>query len=139
MGEDEKKEERRIHVDEEWKETVQREKQTTEREREREDRAAAEERAVYPEPNIQVFMAGLFTQTLVALGHLEHPQRARKEVNLAEARYLIDTIDMLSEKTQGNLSDQESGYVENLKYDLKMRYIEATKAKKTETEEKGQQ
>lgn len=77
-----------------------------------------------PEPDIQVFMAGLYTQTLMAMGSMPGPD-GQKEKNLPEAEYLIDTIAMLSDKTEGNLTEEESTYVENILYDLRMRYISA--------------
>ena len=74
-----------------------------------------------------MFLAGLYTQTLMALGLVESPVSGKKEARLEEAQYLIDTIKMLQEKTKGNLTQEESTYLENLLYDLRMRYIEASK------------
>ena len=81
----------------------------------------------FPTANLQVFLAGLYTQTLMALGEIESPVSGKKEERLDEARYLIDTIDLLREKTRGNLTPEESKYLDNLLYDLRMRYVGSSK------------
>jgi hypothetical protein len=122
----------RVRADEDWKKSVAEERQRLreqEEQRQGQSRPDARERAgptSFPEPSIQIFLAGLYTQTLVALGALEDPATGKPEKNVAEAAYLIDTIDMLRTKTEGNLTDDESAYVQNLLYDLKMRYVSAT-------------
>ena len=123
-------------VDEDWKEQVAEEK---ERLKQQEKATAAGGQGAkageMPEANFQVFLAGLYTQTLMALGEVENPVTGEKSRSMPEAQYLIDTIEMLRDKTKGNLEKQESTYLENLLYDLQMRYIDATKNK----EESGQQ
>ena len=113
-----------IHVDEDWKGKV-----AEERERLREEADAKEptapraKAALPPEPTVRAFLAGLYTQTLVTLGEIENPLTGTLETDLAEAAYLIDTIDMLCEKMEGNLTSQESSYVQGLLADLRMRYV----------------
>jgi hypothetical protein len=84
---------------------------------------------------MQVFMAGLYTQTLMALGELENPLTGEKRRNADEAAMLIDTIAMLQAKTRGNLTPEESSYVQNVLTDLRMRYVRA--AEPSETGETG--
>ncbi len=79
-----------------------------------------------PEPDFRTFLAGLYTQTLMALGEVEHPVTKEKCKALPEASFLIDTIDMLRDKTEGNLTSDEQGYLNALLHDLRMRYVEAT-------------
>jgi len=129
MGQNESEEgkEPRLHVDQDWKRRVAEER---ERLREKEEEKKREERGrteALPEANFQVFLAGLYTQTLVALGLVENPVSGKKVVRLDEAQYLIDTISMLGEKTKGNLTEEESTYLDNLLYDLRMRYIEVSR------------
>ena len=81
----------------------------------------------YPEPDFRVFLAGLYTQTLISLGELKHPVTQKSEQDLPEAQYLIDTISMLRQKTQGNLSDEEQTYLDHLLHDLRMRYVSAAR------------
>jgi hypothetical protein len=49
------------------------------------------------------------------------------EANLAAASQLIDILALLEEKTRGNLSAEERQLLEQLVYELRMRFVEATK------------
>jgi len=86
------------------------------------DRAAASD--ALPKPNVMMFMAGLHAQALMFLGVLADPTTGKKERNEASARHLIDMISLLAEKMTGNLTDEESGYVEQVLYDLRMRFVQ---------------
>ena len=48
------------------------------------------------------------------------------KVNLVMAKHSIDVLDMLKEKTKGNLTESESSLVENIVADLKLRYCKKT-------------
>jgi len=78
-----------------------------------------------PAPDFQTFLAGLYTQTLIALGAVQNPMSKKTEKSLPEASFLIDTIDMLRLKTQGNLSAEEESYLNALLHDLRIRYVGA--------------
>lgn len=81
---------------------------------------ADEVRRAPAEVTFQAFAAGLYTQTLMALGELENPFTHKRERNEADAAFLIDTIAMLEDKTRGNLLPQEAAYVRNLLTDLRI-------------------
>ena len=49
------------------------------------------------------------------------------QVNLAAARQIIDILTLLEQKTRGNLTVEERQLMEQLVYELQMRYVEATK------------
>ncbi len=116
----------KFNVDEDWKKSVQDEKERLREQGEKQKEAAREQaEQSFPEVTLQIFMAGLYTQTLVAMGLVKNPVSGEQKKDLREAQYLIDTIDMLKEKTTGNLSNEEEEYLGNLIYDLKMRYVSA--------------
>ena len=50
------------------------------------------------------------------------------EVNLAAAQQIIDILTLLDQKTRGNLTAEERQLMEQLVYELRMRYVEASKA-----------
>ena len=52
-----------------------------------------------------------------------------KEENLPQAKFLIDTLAMLKEKTKANLTQQESELLENVLYELRMQYISIMQGK----------
>ena len=49
------------------------------------------------------------------------------QLNLAAARQIIDILTLLEQKTRGNLTVEERQLMEQLVYELQMRYVEATK------------
>lgn len=103
-------------VDEEWKRQVQKEK-------EREEQAGP----VLPEPSFLLFISSLATQALISLGEIENPITRKKEKNLPQARFTIDTLKILEEKTRGNLTLEEQKYLQGVLYDLRMSYVASTK------------
>ena len=50
------------------------------------------------------------------------------QVNLAAAQQIIEILALLQEKTKGNLTAEERQLLEQIVYELQMRYVEATKA-----------
>jgi hypothetical protein len=115
----------RVQSDEDWKKAVAEEKERL-HQQQTAGKQTGEPRPPLPEPDMRVFMAGLYTQTLMCLGEIEHPATGKREKNLPEAQFLIDTIAMLEAKTAGNLTPDEGAYVENVLYDLRMRFVSAT-------------
>ena len=73
----------------------------------------------------------IYIQTaLIHLGELDDPVEKKPQVNLDAARQIIDILDMLKEKTRGNLNRQEEHYLEGMLFDLRMRYVEKAKEPK---------
>ena len=71
------------------------------------------------------FVYSLYGQVLVLLGDLEHPETGKRhEPSLDQARYLIDVLDVLAEKTKGNLDKEEDGMLGAMLSELKMRHFQ---------------
>jgi hypothetical protein len=66
-------------------------------------------------------------QAAMFLGHVPNPQTGQPEVNLDFARMFIDQIEMLQEKTRGNLSADEVQMLTNVLSDLRLAYLQASK------------
>ncbi len=88
----------------------------------------AVEEAGLPEPNFAVFLSSLSMQAMMALGELPIPGTNQRREDLEQARYLIDTLGLLQQKTQGNLTPEESQFLENALYELRMRYAQRLQA-----------
>jgi acyl-CoA-binding protein len=111
----------RKKVDETWKETVSKEKQKLNQE----PPAQAQQREV----NFISFVTSLGLQALFALGATgEADSKDSPKVDLQQARYLIEAIAMLKEKTSGNLTTEETNLIEELLYSLRMQYIQKSAA-----------
>ncbi len=73
------------------------------------------------------FMASLYMTALMQLGLLQE-EAGRATVDIIGARQTIDTIELLAEKTKGNLTPAEEHFVQNCLYELRMAYVEVTNA-----------
>ena len=70
-----------------------------------------------------MFVSGLVIEGFVALGDMPHPTTRRQAINLTQAKYLIDLLGVLAEKTKGNLSIDEQRLLDDSLYQLRMRYL----------------
>jgi Domain of unknown function (DUF1844) len=67
----------------------------------------------------------------VSFGDLVDPATGEAaERNLPAARQMIELLAMLQEKTQGNLDADEAKLLEELLYELRLRYVEAERGEK---------
>ncbi|RKZ27340.1 DUF1844 domain-containing protein [bacterium] len=69
---------------------------------------------------------------LSQLGIIENPVTKKKEVKLDLARETIDMLDLLAEKTSGNLTDAEDEMLKNLITELHLAYVKAENESKNE-------
>jgi hypothetical protein len=65
-------------------------------------------------------------QAMLFLGRLPHPSTGETIVNLEAARMFIDYIEMLKEKTRGNLSSDEEKVLGSILSDLQMSFVQAS-------------
>src|SRR5262245_10831708 len=80
-------------------------------------------RAPLPAIDFGTFVLSLSTSALVHLGEVADPKGEPIPQDLALAKQTIDILGMLKEKTRGNLTPEEDSLLENLLYDLRMRYV----------------
>lgn len=79
------------------------------------------------EVEFKLFISGLLAEGLAALGVLKHPAAAHIQKDLRHASLVIDTLDMLKEKTSGNLTEEESKTMEEVLHQLRMGYVATLK------------
>ena len=82
-----------------------------------------------PEINFSAFVISLSTQALMHLGEIASPLSGKSEIDVPVAKQMIDILAMLQEKTRGNLDAGEGRLIEDLLFDLRMKYVEAVKKK----------
>jgi len=77
------------------------------------------------------FLLWLATMAAVQFGDLPDPVSGKPvEPNVPAAGHLVEVIGMLQEKTSGNLSPNESKLLDDLLYELRMRYVQAEQGQK---------
>lgn len=72
-----------------------------------------------PGGDFRLFVTRLSFQAMIALGLLENPVTRTRHVNASGAKMLIDDLEMLRDKTFGNLDDEESAYLDKIVSDLR--------------------
>jgi hypothetical protein len=78
-----------------------------------------------PKPDFAALVISLGHSALYHLGLVPDPQTGQKApLDRALARQTIDTIEMLEEKTRGNLTEDEAHLIRDLLYDLRARFVE---------------
>lgn len=133
----------KIIVDEDWKSQVEQEKRmageaakpageaaeaaTPEPPAAADPRTAADDAPAEgpPPAGFDALVTMLLTQALVALGQIPGPDGSTAAVNKPMAKYFIDTVEMLQQKTQGNLTDEESKLVAESLHAMRMAYVSA--------------
>jgi hypothetical protein len=80
-----------------------------------------------PPIDFATFILSLATSAQVHLGAIANPQTSKLETNLPLAKETIDLLEILKEKTKGNLTNDEGRLFEHLLYDLRMMYVEKNK------------
>jgi len=78
-----------------------------------------------PEITFINLIFSLSTSALIQLGEIQDPVSQQLAKDLPLAKQTIDLIGMLKEKTKGNLTSDEEKVVENILYDLRIRYVKA--------------
>ena len=113
----------KIIVDGDWKEQVQKEKEQLKKQPAEQTNPKDE----LPPASFSNLMLSLGTQTMAALGQFGAPKDGKVEVALDQAKHIIDTMTMLKDKTEGNLTTEEASMLENMIHQLRMLYLEVEK------------
>ncbi len=71
------------------------------------------------------FVLSLATTAAIHFGDLPDPASGQTSTNLEGAQQMIDILTLLDEKTRGNLTAQERQVLEQVLYELRMRFIQA--------------
>ena len=77
----------------------------------------------YPTVNFTNFVISLSTSALFQFGDFPEYEGGKAAKNLPAAKQTIDILDMLNEKTKGNLDKNEITLIQGVLYELKMRYV----------------
>ncbi|RJP68082.1 MAG: DUF1844 domain-containing protein [Candidatus Abyssobacteria bacterium SURF_17] len=113
-------------VDESWKEEISREKERTQQEQTKD--ASTRARATQTGfPPMQASFATLITelamQASLFMGDIPDPETNQPIEDLNRAKYLIDELGVLEQKTAGNLTPDEERALKNILFELRMRYV----------------
>jgi hypothetical protein len=127
---------KKILVDEDWKSRVAAEKEAVAREPQStptptaatsgEPASAGGRGAEFPPmppASFEMLVTTLATEAMIGLGQIPHPMTGKVHADASQARYAIDMLKMLSEKTKGNLTPGEERGMRDLLHQLRMAFV----------------
>lgn len=117
-----------LHIDSDWKSEAAREKERlAEQERAAKREGRADHGPVGP-PSILDLINLIAMQAAVGLGGYQGPGGERIPPNFASAKHHIDLLDVLEQKTKGNLTDDEKRLLDRVLYELRLQYVQFVSA-----------
>src|SRR3989338_8598641 len=118
------------YVDEGWKESVAKEKERTQVQPGSQPPPSQQASVKQEEPvkpsviNFVNYISSLVYQAMIFLGEVPNPVTEEIEENPEQAKFIVDTLILLREKTKGNLTKQESDLLNGSLYELQMKFVE---------------
>lgn len=107
-------------ADDEWKARVEEEKRKL-------DEKPSQTPPEMPPASFLGLLHELSLRAMIALGQVPSPIDNQINVDLGAARYSIDLLGVLEEKTQGNLSPEESRFLTDLMHNLRLAFVQVSK------------
>lgn len=112
----------KIHVDQDWKAQAQAEKERLEQQ----DASAGDKPKggrELPEPDFRGLVGILASQAIMGLGAYGDPKTGKVMIDLDGAQFAIDLLAVLDEKTNGNLTDEESKDLTQVLSELRSQFV----------------
>lgn len=114
-------------VDESWKNAVEKERSAAFSQSPPAAQIPVED-APKTDPALIYFISGLGMQTLAALGEMPDESGLTSPPDLAQAKQLIDVLELLARKTKGNLSPEEETAFRELLRELRLKFVQKSRA-----------
>lgn len=74
--------------------------------------------------NFFTYLTSMGYQAMIFLGEIPNPMTGENEKNLRQAKFIIDTMVLIKEKTKGNLNEQEQAFLDGTLYEVQMKFVE---------------
>jgi hypothetical protein len=107
-----------IHVDDDWKSEARKEKQRLA------DETKDVGRGPLPAASFTELLNMITMQIMVGLGGFQGPGGQSVPPNPELAKFNIDLLEVLEQKTKGNLTEEESRLLGALLHEVRLRYVE---------------
>jgi hypothetical protein len=121
-------EEPKIIVDDDWKSQVEKEKEQLKEQKTEQADAEGAPAGELPPASFPMLVSTLATQAMAAMGMLPDPATGEANVHRPMAKHFIDTLDLLQEKTKGNLAEEEETMLRDALHQLRMAFMAMPKA-----------
>jgi len=121
-------EEKKIIIDEDWKAEAKKEKENLAEQQEEKTEQSHGRKQPLPEGNLAALISMLVTQALFSLGVIRMEGMDEKEPDLELARYNIDMLEVLEEKTKDNLTDAEQQALTTALNEVRMVFVKVSES-----------
>ncbi len=126
----------KIIIDDDWKAQAEAEKEKLAEEIEHKEEPAApaeqaeqaaptgQEQRQLPPADLSSLINQIAMQAMLALGGYEDPKNKKRMVDLTLAKFHIDMLTVIEEKTAGNRSDTETELLDKVIYEMRMHFVQ---------------
>ncbi len=120
--------EKKIIVDEDWKEQAAKEKDNLaeQEQTDKENQDDQQQPRDLPPADFAGLVSMLATQAFFALGVIRTKEDEEPQVNMPLAQYNIDMLGIIEEKTKGNITDEEKKLLEGTIHQLRMAFVQVS-------------
>ncbi len=116
----------KLQIDSSWKAEAQAEKERLAKQEQAKVKTGASGRERPPEADFKSLMGILASQAIMSLGAIGDPKTGRVVIDLESARFSIELLGVLEEKTRGNLTDEEAKEIAQVLAELRNRFVQIT-------------
>lgn len=123
----------KIQIDSDWKAEAQKEKERLAQKETakapatragRSDAEGGDEREALPPADFHTLVGMLAQQAIMGLGVMADKKTGGVIVDLEGSRFAIDLLDILEQRTRGNLSEEEAKEIQQILADLRSRFVQ---------------
>lgn len=86
-----------------------------------------QEQQPFPDASFSTLILSMGSAAAMAMGLAPNPQTGATEKDLPMARFNIDLLEVLKDKTKNNLLKEESDFLNHMVHDLQVKYVELSK------------
>ena len=79
-----------------------------------------------PAATFSMLVMSIASSAAMSMGLAPHPETGKVEKDKELARFNIDLLSILQEKTKNNLNDEEKSFLDSLVADLQMKFVQMT-------------
>ncbi|HUU82133.1 MAG TPA: DUF1844 domain-containing protein [Phycisphaerae bacterium] len=109
----------KIHVDSDWKQEAERDKERLAAE---EEKAEDQKRGPLPQPTMADLLNMIAVPAVMSIGGYRTPEGKVMPPDLSLAKYHIDMLELIEEKTKGNLGPEEGQMLAGILHQLRMQF-----------------
>ena len=119
-------EEPKIQIDTDWKAEAQAEKERLAKKESEADPGERPRPGELPKADFRTLVGAVASQAFISLGALGDPKSGRVVVDLPGAKFAIDLLGVLAEKTKGNITEEEAKELTQVLAELRARFVQFT-------------